>query len=87
MVEQQEKRGTSGFAVSSMVLGILALVFCWLPVVCWILAILAIIFGGVGISKTKLAGGRGMAVAGLVCGIISIALYVILVITVASLGF
>lgn len=52
---------TSGFAVASLVLGLLGI---W-P--------LAIIFGGVGISQTKKGrnvSGRGMAVAGLVLGII-----------------
>jgi hypothetical protein len=76
---------SNGMAVSGMVLGILAVVLFWLPVVGWILAILAIIFGALGIARgNKGASGKGMAIAGLVLGIISIALYIIIVIAVVS---
>jgi hypothetical protein len=58
-------------AVAGLVLGILAVVFCWFPFLNWILAILGIIFGGLGISKAnKGAPGKGMAIAGLVCGVV-----------------
>jgi zinc-ribbon domain len=61
VVQSAPVQRTSGFAVASLVLGLLGI---W-P--------LAIIFGGVGISKTKdglNVSGRGMAVAGLVLGIL-----------------
>lgn len=55
---------TNGMAIASLVLGILGL---FLPG----LGILALIFGGIGISKANQgAGGKGMAVAGLVLGIL-----------------
>lgn len=67
-------------SITSMVLGILAI-----PTTCFyglgiLLAILAVIFGHVGHSQYKRATGQsnGMAVAGLVCGYISLALVVIL---------
>jgi hypothetical protein len=58
------QRPTNGMATASLVLGILGL---FLP----ILSILALIFGGIGISKANQgAAGKGLAVAGLVLGII-----------------
>ena len=41
----------NGLAVAGMVCGIVGVVLFWIPVLSWILAILAIIFGGVGIAK------------------------------------
>ncbi|WP_328466014.1 DUF4190 domain-containing protein [Actinoplanes sp. NBC_00393] len=63
---------TSGWAVASMVLGIvgLLLVFC-----AWgIPSLLAVIFGHIGLAETKRGekSGQGMAVAGLVLGYILI---------------
>ncbi len=66
-----EKR-TSGFAIASLVLGILGWTF--IPIVS---SIIAIIFGAIGISRTKPGSniqGRGMAIAGLVLG--SVALFI-----------
>lgn len=62
-----EKKGLS---IASMILGIIAVVFCcnvWLCIPC---SILAIIFGVIGKKK----GGTGMAKAGLILGIIALAL-------------
>ncbi len=73
---EETKKDRKGFCIASMVLGIIALVlFCvfYISIPC---AILAIIFGILGIKST----GKGMAVAGLVTGsiglIISIAIIV-----------
>ena len=71
---------TSAFSIASLVLGILAIIlFCvyYISLPC---AILAIIFGAIGKSK----GGRGMAVAGLVLGIIAVALDVLVIVGVIS---
>jgi predicted Zn finger-like uncharacterized protein/prepilin-type processing-associated H-X9-DG protein len=59
---------TSGWATAALIFGILG--FC-LPIIG---SLLGIIFGIVGISKTResRAGGRGMAVAGLVLGIVTL---------------
>lgn len=61
-------RPVDGLAVTGMILGIVAALLCWVPVIGAVLAILAIIFGGIGISK-KIS--TGMAVTGLVLGIIA----------------
>jgi len=61
----------NGFAVTSLVLGILAIVLCWVPVLNWLLAAAAIIFGAIGLSiANKRQSGKGMAIAGLICGVI-----------------
>lgn len=82
-VVQDENKG---FSIASMVLGIISIVlFCiwYLSIPC---AILAIIFGVVGMKK----GGKGMAIAGLVLGIIAVAIvavvYILAAIGVASMG-
>ena len=59
---------TSGFAIASLVLGILGG------------AVLAIVFGFIALSQIKKSGakGRGMAIAGVVLGFVWSALYIIL---------
>jgi hypothetical protein len=58
---------TSGAAIASLILGILGCI----PLVT---GILAVILGAVGLSATKKpnVGGRGLAIAGLVLGLVSI---------------
>ena len=65
-----------GFSIASMVLGIVSLVCCCIWYISIPCSILAIVFSIVGKKK----GGKGMATAGLVLGIIAIALYVLLVV-------
>ena len=73
----QTSRSTNGFAVASMVLGIV-----WLY---WIGSILAIIFGFVAYSqiKERNQAGKGMATAGLILGFIGIAFLVLGIIALA----
>ena len=63
--------------VASLVLGILAVIFCWVPCVgqfAIVPGILGIILGGVGIARAAKKGtGKGCAIAGLVLGIIATA--------------
>ena len=70
---------SNGMAVAGLVLGIIALVLSWLTWPSWILSILGIIFGALGISKANKIGGKGkgMAIAGLVCSIIAIIISII----------
>ena len=77
-----EKKETKGFSIAAMVLGIVSVVlFCffYISIPC---AILAIIFGIVGMKK----GGKGMGIAGLVLGIIALAIYVLGAVGIFSLG-
>jgi hypothetical protein len=66
-----EASGTSnGFCVASLVLGIIGI-----PTHCAVIPpVLAIVFGIIGYNQTSAAGseakGKGMAIAGIICGII-----------------
>ncbi len=82
-----EKTRTSGMSIAALVCGIGGLVIPWLG---FILAVLGIIFGAVSIRQIgadPTLGGRGMAIAGLVCGIVAIALWVILIVWVGVFSF
>ena len=67
---------TNGFAVASMVLGIL-----WLY---WLGSILALVFGYIALSQIKNSegtqSGRGMAIAGIVLGYVGVALIALVVV-------
>jgi len=68
----------NSMATASLVLGIIAAILAFIPLMgifSWILAILAIIFGGIGLSKVSKTGlGKGKSITGLVLGIFSIIL-------------
>ncbi len=65
---QAPQKNGSGFGVAALVLGILALLGCWVPYVDIALALLAFIFGIIGIVKNS---GKGQAIAGLVLSILA----------------
>lgn len=73
----------NGLAITSMILGIVGLVFFWVPFIPYPLAILAVIFGFVGMKKVV---GKGFSVAGIVTGLITLGLKLMFWIGVASLG-
>jgi dienelactone hydrolase len=85
-VDHSAEQGTSNYALTSMILGICSLVFfCF-----WKLAlpasIVAIVLGIMSRSQTSAGrGGRGMAIAGITCGSISLCISAILIIGVLSL--
>jgi hypothetical protein len=72
---------TNGFAIASMVLGIL-----WIY---WIGSVLALIFGYVGKNQVDQSAGtqtgRGMAIAGIVLGWIGVGILILLLILGATL--
>lgn len=74
---------SKGLSIASMVLGIIALVFFCFVYICIPCGIISIILGGVALATKK--AGKGMAIAGLVCSIIGIAIYVICLLVGASL--
>lgn len=72
----------NGLSITSLVLGILALATCWLTIPGIILGVLAVIFGGVGIARSRQDGvsNKGMAIAGAITGVIGAVLGTILLI-------
>ena len=70
-----EASGTSnGFCVASLVLGIIGM-----PAGCTVITpLLGIIFGIIGLNQTSKGGeggGRGMAIAGIICGVIGLGIF------------
>lgn len=56
-----EKKG-NGMGTAGFVLALLGLIFCWVPVLDWILWLLGLIFSIIGMFKPK----KGLAIAGLI---------------------
>ena len=82
MVQQPK---SSGMAIAGLIMGIFTLVFCWVPVVGFILGILGLIFSIVGITK-KNGGAKGAAIAGLVMTILGAIISVIMFAAVLASG-
>lgn len=74
----------SGCAVTSLILGIIALLssccFYYLSIP---LAVIGVILGAVGVKSGK--SGRGMGIAGIICSVISLAPAIIVIITGSSI--
>lgn len=85
-VVKEPKKERKGFCIASMVLGIIALVLFWMWYIAIPCAILAIIFGALGVKSQ----GKGMAIAGLVTGsiglVVSIAIITFIVVIAMTLG-
>ncbi|HEX4795675.1 MAG TPA: DUF4190 domain-containing protein [Humisphaera sp.] len=82
---------TNGLAIASLVLGIAAFPVSCLPLlhfVCWIAAILAIVLGF--IARRQIAAGNGsgagMALAGMILGIVYLTIAIVMVIAVFAFG-
>lgn len=70
------KKG-AGLAIASMVLGIIALLLSWIPIINNLAAVLAVVGLGLGIpaflrARKGTHEGRGMAIAGLVTSVVAI---------------
>ena len=77
----QMKEPAKGMGIAAMVCGICSLVFFWVPFVNLILAIIAVALGHVQLSNIKKLpqefDGRGMAIAGLATGYVTIGLVIL----------
>jgi hypothetical protein len=71
--------GTSGLAIFALILGILSLLFFWVPILGGVGALVAIILGFVGRSSAKKrgVGGAGMALGGAITGIVALVLNIL----------
>lgn len=65
---------TNGLAITSLVLGIVAVLITWIPVVGLLGTLMALIGLVLGIIALRKPGGRGLAIAGLVCAGVSLAI-------------
>lgn len=74
-VKQGNGLGTAGF-----VLALIGLIFCWVPVIDWILWLLGLIFSFIGVFKAP----RGLAIAGLVISFIGIIILITLIAAVTT---
>lgn len=73
-----------GLAVASMVCGIVGLVLsCCIPYLPIVLGIVGLVLGVVSLRKQ--AGGKGMAIAGVVCSIITLVPAVVMIVAGASI--
>ncbi len=87
-----------GFAIAALALGVLGVLAFFTAVVVWNSApfilvsvvsfVLAVIFGAIGMKRSKLAlgGKRGLAIAGFVLGLVGAAFYAFLLALVISLS-
>jgi hypothetical protein len=80
---------SNGLAVAALVVGIVSLVLFFIPGFAFLLGIVAIVLGALGIARAnKMAGKqRGVAIAGLVCGAVGIivnVLFIVLIVNVAN---
>ena len=82
-VAPEPKKEKKGFCIAAMVLGIVALVFFCVWYISIPCAILAIIFGILGIKTVN----KGMAIAGVVTGSIGLVLWVLCIILIFVFGF
>jgi len=77
-----------GLAVASMVLGIVAVVFCWCWYVGGVCAIVGLPMGAIALSKISKGeadpGPKGMAIAGVATSIVALALIILVVVAFAS---
>lgn len=72
----------NGLGIAGGVCGIVAVVLCWIPFVDYVsivLGALAIIFGALGIrhANTHGGGGKGMAITGVVTGIVALVISIL----------
>lgn len=80
---------TNSLGTAALVLGIIGLVFSFLPVIgviAWPLVILGAIFGGVGMDKAAKNPGapKGPAIAGLTCSLVGLVICVLWLVGVAA---
>lgn len=64
----------NGLGVAGFVLALLGVIFCWVPVLGWILWVLGLIFSIIGMFRRP----KGLAIAGLVLSCIDLIVLIIL---------
>ena len=82
-------RPGNGLALAGGIIGIVSLVLAFVPFLDFVTipgGILAVVFGGIGLSRANRMGGegKGWAITAIVLGLISIVLFVVFIIAVYS---
>lgn len=78
---QQTEKKTNGMGTAGFILALIALIFCWVPVIDWILWFLGTLFSIIGIFGKP----KGLAITGLILSFIDILFIVFLIATIASI--
>ena len=73
ILQQAPSQGSNGLGTAGFILALLALIFCWVPVLDWILWILGLVLSFCGVFKAP----KGLAIAGLVISLIGLILIVV----------
>lgn len=73
----QEPQKGKGLAITALVLGIIALLFCWTIIGGILFGVLAVIFGLIALLGKK-SGGAGMSITGIILGVIGLIISVII---------
>lgn len=63
------RSAVNGFAIGSLVVGIIALVVSWVPFAGWLFGAVAIVLGA--LSRRQAKAGNGIGLAGLILGVIA----------------
>jgi hypothetical protein len=75
----------NGLGVAGFVCGLIGLILCWVPWFGFLLGLVGVVLSGIGIAQGKKKGApTGLAIAGLVCGILAVLVWIVLVIFVIS---
>ena len=79
---------TAGLAIASMCCGIVSLVLICVWFLAAPVAVTAVAMGFVARSQARSgqAGGMGMAVTGIVCGIVTLSVYAVIILVIAGLA-
>lgn len=68
----------TGMAIASLVLGFISFTLFWVPYFGFVTPILALLFGGIGLAQSTSQpdsfGGKGMAITGIVLGLVALGL-------------
>lgn len=73
---------SSGLAIASLVMGILGFILMWIPILGFLLALLALIFGIIAltqINRTPAIRGKAMAIIGIILGVIALIFNILVV--------
>ena len=82
-----QQQPSNGLGVGGFVTGLVGLVLCWVPWFGMLLGLVGVVLSGIGISQGKKKGASiGLSIAGLVCGILAVLVWIVLLAFVVSVA-